>query len=102
MKKDGNILYVAMADPNNITASDDLRLVSRCSVRGVLASPDEIEDAIGRMYGGASVEGVAGGKGGMNPMKGADLVDADAQSAMKEAMAQYASRGDNSKEHRRR
>ncbi len=50
------------------------------------------------MYGGASVEGVAGGKGGMNPMKGADLVDADAQSAMKEAMAQYASRGDNSKE----
>jgi type IV pilus assembly protein PilB len=83
-----------MADPNNITASDDLRLVSRCSVRGVLASPDEIEDAIGRMYGGAAVEGVTGGKGGMNPMKGGDLVDADAQSAMKEAMAQYASRGD--------
>jgi len=39
VKKDGNILWVAMADPNNITASDDLRLVSRCSVRGVLASP---------------------------------------------------------------
>src|SRR5580700_9120766 len=95
VKKDGNILYVAMADPNNITASDDLRLVSRCSVRGVLAAPDEIEDAIGRMYGGAMVEGVAGGKGGMNPMKGADLVDADAQSAMKEAMAQYAAKGDN-------
>jgi len=98
VKKDGNILWVAMADPNNITASDDLRLVSRCSVRGVLASPDEIEQAISRLYGGTTVEGVpvAGGasKGGMNPMKGADLVDADAQSAMKEAMAQYASRGD--------
>lgn len=95
VKKDGNILYVAMADPNNITASDDLRLVSRCSIRGVLASPDEIEDAIGRLYGGAVVEGVTGGKGGMNPgIKGNDLVDADAQSAMKEAMAQYASRGD--------
>jgi type IV pilus assembly protein PilB len=96
VKKDGNILYVAMADPNNITASDDLRLVSRCSVRGVLAAPDEIEDAIGRMYGGATVEGVTGGKGGMNPnMKGGDLVDADAQSAMKEAMAQYAAKGTN-------
>ncbi len=28
VKKDGNILYVAMADPNNITASVDLRAVS--------------------------------------------------------------------------
>ncbi len=97
VKKDGNILYVAMADPNNITASDDLRLVSRCSVRGVLASPDEIEQAIGRLYGGTTVEGVPGvapAKGGMNPMKGGDLVDSDAQSVMKEAMAQYASRGE--------
>src|ERR1041385_7304822 len=52
VKKDNTILYVAMGDTNNIQAADDLRLVSRCAVRGVLAVPEHIEDSIGRLYGG--------------------------------------------------
>ena len=47
IKKEGNNLWVAMSDTNNLQASDDLRLVSRCQIKGVLAVPDQIEDAIG-------------------------------------------------------
>jgi type IV pilus assembly protein PilB len=102
VKKDGNTLYVAMADTNNLTAADDLRLVSRCQVRGVLAVPEHIEDTISRLYGG-SVEAMPGtpGKGGMNPNKGGngsgELVDTDTKSAMAQAMAEYGSRGDAAK-----
>ena len=91
IKKDGTTLYVAMADLNNITANDDIRLVSRCVVRGVLAVPEHIEDSISRLYGGTTVEGT-GSKGGMNPMKGAasDAVgDSDMKTTMSQAMAEY-------------
>ncbi len=99
VKKDNNTLYVAMADTNNLTATDDLRLVSRCQVRGVLAVPDHIEEAIARNYGGTMVEGTA--KGGMNPLRGgngAELMASDLKSDMAEVMAQYGSRGDAAKE----
>ena len=91
IKKDGTTLYVAMSDLNNITANDDIRLVSRCVVRGVLAVPEHIEDSISRLYGGTTVEGT-GSKGGMNPMKGAasDAVgDSDMKTTMSQAMAEY-------------
>jgi type IV pilus assembly protein PilB len=91
IKKDGNTLYVAMSDMNNITANDDIRLVSRCIVRGVLAVPEHIEDSISRLYGGTAIEGTPG-KGGMNPMKGqpTDAVgDADMKGTMAQAMAEY-------------
>jgi len=92
IKKDGTTLYVAMSDLNNITANDDIRLVSRCVVRGVLAVPEHIEDSISRLYGGTQVEGSAGAKGGMNPMKGMapDIGDQDMKSSMSEVMALYA------------
>lgn len=48
--KDGNVLTVAMADINNVLAFDDLRLVSRCTIRPALAAADAIEDAINRAY----------------------------------------------------
>ncbi|MBM3492899.1 MAG: type II secretion system protein GspE [Armatimonadetes bacterium] len=57
VKKDPatNTLIVAMADVNNPYAADDLRLVSRCTIRAALASGSAIEDAIARSYGtGAS------------------------------------------------
>lgn len=100
IKKDGNTLYVAMGDTNNITAGDDIRLVSRCQVRGVLAVPEHIEDAISRLYGGTTVEGVGAAgasKGGMNPLKGGggtEIGDADMKSSMSEVMALYGARGD--------
>ena len=51
IKKDGNTLYVAMADVNNLQAQDDLRLISRSQVKGVIAAPSQIEEAIATYYG---------------------------------------------------
>ena len=48
--KDGNVLTVAMSDVNNVLAFDDLRLVSRCTIRPALAAADAIEEAINRAY----------------------------------------------------
>ncbi len=96
IKKDGSTLYVAMSDMNNITANDDIRLVSRCVVRGVLAVPEHIEDSISRLYGGTQVE-ATGGKGGMNPNKGMamDAVgDSDMKTSMSQAMAEYSAKND--------
>src|SRR6476659_8763786 len=52
VKKDNNTntLFVAMADVNNPYAADDLRMVSKCNVRPVLAAPGALEEAIGRHY----------------------------------------------------
>jgi len=68
VKKDTatNTLIVAMADVNNPYAADDLRLVSRCTIKAALASATAIEDAIGRAYGGPpkTAEGADGAEAG--------------------------------------
>lgn len=93
VRKDNNMLYVAMSDTNNLNAADDLRLVSRCQVKGVLAVPEHIEDAISRLYGGTSVEGIPGASPGMNPLKngggGQEVLGGDAKADLAMAMAQY-------------
>ena len=50
VRKDGNIIYVAMADVSNEQAADEIRQVSRCQVRCVLAVPTAIRAAIQRCY----------------------------------------------------
>ncbi len=48
--KDGNgTLMVAMSDPSNVLALDDLKLMTGSEVRPVVASPDDIAGLIGRM-----------------------------------------------------
>jgi type IV pilus assembly protein PilB len=100
VKKDSatNTLFVAMSDVNNPYAADDLRVVSRCTIRPVLAAPGAIEDAISRTYGGtsASLAPAEGGKGGMNPMKGGmeSMGSNNAMADIKEALAKYGSMGD--------
>jgi type IV pilus assembly protein PilB len=42
-------LMVAMSDPSNVLALDDLKLMTGHEVRPVVASPDDIQGAIGRM-----------------------------------------------------
>jgi type IV pilus assembly protein PilB len=42
-------LMVAMSDPSNVLALDDLKLMTGHEVRPVVASPDDIAGAIGRM-----------------------------------------------------
>ena len=95
LKKDGLNLWVAMTDPGNLQASDDLRLVSRCSIKPVLAPPIDIEEAIGRNYGSALTAEAVTTTGssakimpGMNPNKGPDSVmDVDTKSALAEVIA---------------
>lgn len=50
VKKDGNTLYVAMANTSNIAALDDIRMASGCRVIPVLAVSGAIEDAIRKNY----------------------------------------------------
>lgn len=104
VKKDSNTntLYVAMSDTNNPYAADDLRMVSRCNIRVVMAAPSAIEEAIARTYGGSTgaapiAEG--GAKGGMNPNKGGmnpGLAGGGGNhmAEMKQALAEYGSQGD--------
>ncbi len=119
IKKEGNVLYIAMPNPDDIQIVDSLRLVSRCIIRGVLAVPDHIEDSINRLYGaGVAVEPPtgpasappAGRAGGLNPFRqggapapaagGAsdDIIGADAKSVMAQVMAEYGARGDAAKD----
>ena len=46
---DSGQLLVAMADPSNVLALDDLKLRTGREVRPVVASPDDINGLIGRM-----------------------------------------------------
>jgi len=48
---DGKLLVVAMADPMNKTALDDIRFTANCEVKGVVADLDQIEKAIELAYG---------------------------------------------------
>lgn len=48
-----NILKVAMADPMDIIAIDDIGLVTNLQVEPMLASEEAIKDAIGKYYGSA-------------------------------------------------
>ena len=109
IKKDGNVLYVAMSDTNNLQAADDLRLMSRSQVKGVIAAPSQIEEAISRLYtgGAGGVEAItttgSSAKGGMNPLKGGMSADlsgggGDAKADLALAMAQYGAKGDAAKE----
>ena len=54
VRKDGQTLYVALKNPSNIAAIDDLRLASGCRVVPVLAVPGAIEDAIKKYYASSS------------------------------------------------
>ena len=48
-RDDAGILMIAMSDPSNVLALDDLKLMTGSEVRPVVASPDDIQGLIGRM-----------------------------------------------------
>jgi type IV pilus assembly protein PilB len=48
---DGTTLVVAMADPMNKTALDDVRFTANCEVKGVVADAAQIEAALAKAYG---------------------------------------------------
>ncbi len=87
IKKEDRVLTVAMSDVNNPYAADDLRLVSRCTIRAALAAPSDIEDAIRRNYGGSNLteEPV-----GLAPTSNGGGGSVSAFSDMREDIAKYA------------
>ena len=58
VRKDGQTLFVAMVDPRNIVALDDIRMISRCTVRALAAVPSDLEDAINKAYGSGGAAAV--------------------------------------------
>ena len=54
------VLTVALGDPLDVDTLDGLRYVLKCNVEGVVAPPEEIEEAIANYYGRATgaVEGM--------------------------------------------
>ncbi len=52
VRKQDQILFVAMADPRNIVATDEIRLASKLTVRAIAAAPGDIAAAIKASYGG--------------------------------------------------
>ncbi len=51
VRKQGNTLYIAMADPTNLGVIDNLRLLLECDISPVLATPEDIKEAIRKYYG---------------------------------------------------
>ena len=52
IRMEGNTLVVAMGDPLNIQALDDLRFLLDCDVKGVISNEQAVNEAIDRLYGG--------------------------------------------------
>ncbi|HRY30437.1 MAG TPA: ATPase, T2SS/T4P/T4SS family [Elusimicrobiota bacterium] len=57
--RDGNVLTIAMSDPLNVFATDDLKLMTGCDIKVVIASEKEIKQSIDRHYLQTSSVGVA-------------------------------------------
>lgn len=59
---ESNILTIAIADPLNISAFDDLRFTLGLDIKGMVASEAEIKEAIDKYYGGKgeTIEDVLG------------------------------------------
>jgi type IV pilus assembly protein PilB len=51
VRREGDVLTVALAEPFRSGVIDDLELLLRCEVVGVLASRPAVERAIRRSYG---------------------------------------------------
>lgn len=60
VKKQDNQLWVAMANPSNIQAIDDITMASGCKVNPVIAVPGAIEDAISKAFGGTAIAPASG------------------------------------------
>ncbi|MGI6395042.1 MAG: type IV-A pilus assembly ATPase PilB [bacterium] len=57
----GNVLTVAMADPSNMNAQDDIKFLTDYNVEVVVASASDIEAAIAKYYGSGAIKGQKAG-----------------------------------------
>ncbi len=67
VKKDGNRLWVAMKNPRDVMAVDDLRMVSRCLVQPLAAVPTDLEDALSKAYGNTEAVAPAANQNAVSP-----------------------------------
>ncbi|MBN1872224.1 MAG: Flp pilus assembly complex ATPase component TadA [Candidatus Omnitrophica bacterium] len=56
ISKSGNILTLAISDPMNIVAYDDIKVVTNCEIDSVLATESEIRETIDKYYGSGSAD----------------------------------------------
>jgi type IV pilus assembly protein PilB len=70
--RSGTTLTLAMTDPTNVFAMDDIKFITGLHIEPVVASDTAIRDAIAKYYSGPS--GKNGHGGGINGAKSADLV----------------------------
>lgn len=56
IEKNGDRIVLAMSDPLNVMAVDDVRITTGCDVEPVVAFENEIDDAIATYYGKGSIE----------------------------------------------
>src|SRR5712692_899469 len=69
LSRSGSTLTIAMTDPTNVFAMDDIKFMTGYTVEPVVASEVAITDAIEKYYPGKG--GAAGGKGGKGGAAGA-------------------------------
>lgn len=97
VKKDGTRLYVAMSNPNNIMALDDIKMASGCQVIPVVAVPGALDDAIKKYYGGGQVsESAAPASAGAAaaPEQSSAAINKEMRLAMSQAGAARTSKDD--------
>ncbi len=78
LSRSGSTLTIAMTDPTNVFAMDDIKFMTGYTVEPVVASEVAITDAIDKYYpggkgGGAAAPGAKGGKPGSQPITGSTL-----------------------------
>ncbi|MCK4518515.1 MAG: Flp pilus assembly complex ATPase component TadA [Candidatus Omnitrophica bacterium] len=54
LSKIGNTLTIAMADPLNIFALDDIKNLTNMTIKPIISTPDEVKKAIRAAYGGVN------------------------------------------------
>ncbi|MDF1699739.1 MAG: ATPase, T2SS/T4P/T4SS family [Planctomycetota bacterium] len=92
VRREGNTLYVALANPSNTAVLEDLRFMTGGEVAGVLAPQEQIDKLVDRHYAGAVdsmralvddvVSNVGGGGGGGSSAARGGHVDLEDQEAM--------------------
>src|SRR2546428_656343 len=50
LKREGRTLTIAIADPNNVTAIEDIKFITRCDIFPVIAGEYTLRNAIDRYY----------------------------------------------------
>ena len=88
VKKEGNQLWLAMGNINNIQAQDDVRMSSGLRVLPVMALPAAIEDSIRKYYGGTTSNGSAGSAAAPSkPTAAIESASANLNSEMRQMIA---------------